>query len=228
MKRSVFAGKCDKSDVVLYLAAILRTLGHGVAVVDMSADKKYKYHTSSIDMNEVVDEHDGLTILYGPNGLNKAESENMKFDFAIFDIGSVKEWNDVLNVGRDVDAAFVCTTYRKHNVAINAEFAELISKSTQNFATVLFHTNSSVDADYVVANLYKDVDAGAKPLYVIYDDEYRHRAQIENEYSAKIYFKFVPKEMKAAMSEMLEKHFGQDPKSVKRAMKKLMKKERRG
>lgn len=36
----------------LYLAAILRTLGHGVAVVDMSADKKYKYHTSSIDMNE--------------------------------------------------------------------------------------------------------------------------------------------------------------------------------
>lgn len=48
----------------------------------------------------MVDEHDGLTILYGPNGLNKAESENMKFDFAIFDIGSVKEWNDVLNVGR--------------------------------------------------------------------------------------------------------------------------------
>lgn len=226
MKTAVFAGKCDKSDVVLYLAAILKTCGKKVAVVDMSADRKYKYHTSTIDMDEDIDEHDGVFILYGQDALDKASNE--KFDFVLYDIGSLNEWNTINESGTDVSVVFMCTTYRKHNIAINVELAEHIAKSVSNFANILFHTNSSIDASYVLANLYKgDDDAAQRPRYLIYDDEYRHRAQIENEYSARIFFKLVPKEMKAALIGILDTHFGQDQKTVKAAIKTMMKKERR-
>lgn len=219
MAKVAFVGACNKSDVIMYIARILRGLDCNVAVVDPSEDQKYKFRTQIIDAKEVHDEHDGVHILYGGN------PDVQGYDTIFYDITTMDE---LTSLQTQFDMAFVCTTYSKYSIMVTEKLVDALRPNVDKLRAIFFHVGSSIDADYVIANVFaNDTNIVEIRPYIIYDDEYRKVAQIENEHNPQICFRPVPKEMKTTISEIVGTEFGHDEKQIKLVMKQLDKRGRR-
>ncbi|MBR3163643.1 MAG: hypothetical protein IKF17_06070 [Clostridia bacterium] len=98
MKKVSFIGAYDKTDMILYLAKILTTVGKKVLVVDSTIDQKAKYIVPAINPTiSYITEFEEIDVAVGfsnfkeiKNYLGMPEDKELEYDYALLDIDSGK------------------------------------------------------------------------------------------------------------------------------------------
>lgn len=98
MKRIGFIGGYDKTDLIIYIAKILTTLGHNVLVVDATVSQKARYIVPVINPTLMyVTEYEDIDIAVGfPNEddikkyLGLSKEQEMEYDIVLIDTDNSK------------------------------------------------------------------------------------------------------------------------------------------
>lgn len=98
MKKISFIGVYDKTDFVLYLAKIIRTVGKKVLMVDTTVNQKAKYVVPTIKPTiSYITEFENIDVAVGfenydsiKNYLGISEGKEVDYDYVLFDIDSGK------------------------------------------------------------------------------------------------------------------------------------------
>ena len=98
MKKISFIGAYDKTDFVLYLAKIIRTVGKKVLMVDATVNQKAKYVVPTIKPTiSYITEFENIDVAVGfenydsiKNYLGISEGKEVEYDYVLFDIDSGK------------------------------------------------------------------------------------------------------------------------------------------
>lgn len=98
MKKISFIGVYDKTDFVLYLAKIIRTVGKKVLMVDTTVNQKAKYVVPTIKPTiSYITEFENIDVAVGfenydsiKNYLGISEGKEVEYDYVLFDIDSGK------------------------------------------------------------------------------------------------------------------------------------------
>ena len=98
MKKISFIGAYDKTDFVLYLAKIIRTVGKKVLMVDTTVNQKAKYVVPTIKPTiSYITEFENIDVAVGfenydsiKNYLGISEGKEVEYDYVLFDIDSGK------------------------------------------------------------------------------------------------------------------------------------------
>lgn len=102
MKKIGFIGAYDKTDLILYIAKILTTLGKKVLVIDSTITQKAKYVVPAINPTLMyITEFEEIDIAVGFSNmkdikryLGVPEDKEMEYDFAFIDTDNIKEFGD--------------------------------------------------------------------------------------------------------------------------------------
>lgn len=102
MRKVSFIGAYDKTDFIIYLAKIIRTLGKKVLVIDTTITQKAKYIVPAISPTiSYITEFEEIDVAVGfknfseiKNYLGIMEDKDLDYDFALLDIDNGKTLED--------------------------------------------------------------------------------------------------------------------------------------
>lgn len=230
MKKIGFIGAYDKTDLIIYIAKILTTLGKKVLVVDTTITQKAKYVVPAIDPTiTYITEFEKIDIAIGMKDeenikkyLGLATEQNLEYDFMFVDTDNINGFNK-FNL-QEAQKNYFVTSFDLYSLKKGLE----ILSNLQNVTTltkVLFSAEVlKEDDDYlnflslgykIVWNdyrIYFPIENG--DLSVIY----------ENQRVAKVKLKKLSIQYKDSLSAMAEEILGDEKDSnVRKAVKTIEK-----
>lgn len=230
MKKIGFIGAYDKTDLIIYIAKILTTLGKKVLVVDTTITQKAKYVVPAIDPTVTyITEFEKIDIAIGMKdeenikkylGLNA--EQNLEYDFMFVDTDNIEGFNK-FNL-QEAQKNYFVTSFDLYSLKKGLEVLSDL-QSVTSLTKVLFSEEASkANDDYLnfLSLGYKIVWSGYKIYFPIENGDLS--VIYENQRVAKIKFKKLSIQYKDSLSEMAEEILGDvNSSSVRRAVKTIEK-----
>ena len=230
MKKIGFIGAYDKTDLIIYIAKILTTLGKKVLVVDTTITQKAKYVVPAIDPTVTyITEFEKIDIAIGMNdeenikkylGLNA--EQNLDYDFIFVDTDNIEGFNK-FNL-QEAQKNYFVTSFDLYSLKKGLEVLSNL-QSVTSLTKVLFSEEALKENDDYLNFLslgYKIVWSGYNIYFPIENGDLS--VIYENQRVAKIKFKKLSIQYKDSLSEMAEEILGDvNSSSVRRAVKTIEK-----
>lgn len=230
MKKIGFIGAYDKTDLIIYIAKILTTLGKKVLVVDTTITQKAKYVVPAIDPTVTyITEFEKIDIAIGMKdeenikkylGLNA--EQNLEYDFMFVDTDNIEGFNK-FNL-QEAQKNYFVTSFDLYSLKKGLEVLSDL-QSVTSLTKVLFSEEASkANDDYLnfLSLGYKIVWSGYNIYFPIENGDLS--VIYENQRVAKIKFKKLSIQYKDSLSEMAEEILGDvNSSSVRRAVKTIEK-----
>ena len=230
MKIIGFIGAYDKTDLIIYIAKILTTLGKKVLVVDTTITQKAKYVVPAIDPTVTyITEFEKIDIAIGMKdeenikkylGLNA--EQNLEYDFMFVDTDNIEGFNK-FNL-QEAQKNYFVTSFDLYSLKKGLEVLSDL-QSVTSLTKVLFSEEASkANDDYLnfLSLGYKIVWSGYNIYFPIENGDLS--VIYENQRVAKIKFKKLSIQYKDSLSEMAEEILGDvNSSSVRRAVKTIEK-----
>ena len=226
MKKIGFIGAYDKTDLIIYIAKILTTLGKKVIVVDTTITQKAKYVVPAISPTTTyVTEFEKIDIAVGMKNehaikryLGISEEQNLEYDFMFVDTDNIEGF-EKFNL-QEAQKSYFVTSFDLYSLKKGLEILNDLQNVT-SLTKVLFSKDAlKEDDDYlnflslgykIVWNEYRiyfPIENG--DLSVIY----------ENQRVAKVKLKKLSVQYKDSLAYMAEEILGDaSGSSVRRAIK---------
>ena len=230
MKKIGFIGAYDKTDLIIYIAKILTTLGKKVLVVDTTITQKAKYVVPAIDPTiTYITEFEKIDIAIGMKDeenikkyLGLASEQNLEYDFMFVDTDNIDGFNK-FNL-QEAQKNYFVTSFDLYSLKKGLEILSNLQNVT-SLTKVLFSAEVlKEDDDYlnflslgykIVWNdyrIYFPIENG--DLSVIY----------ENQRVAKVKLKKLSIQYKDSLSAMAEEILGDEKGlNVRKAVKTIEK-----
>ena len=230
MKKIGFIGAYDKTDLIIYIAKILTTLGKKVLVVDTTITQKAKYVVPAIDPTVTyITEFEKIDIAIGMKdeenikkylGLNA--EQNLDYDFIFVDTDNIEGFNK-FNL-QEAQKNYFVTSFDLYSLKKGLEVLSNL-QSVTSLTKVLFSEEALKENDDYLNFLsvgYKIVWSGYNIYFPIENGDLS--VIYENQRVAKIKFKKLSIQYKDSLSEMAEEILGDvNSSSVRRAVKTIEK-----
>lgn len=230
MKKIGFIGAYDKTDLIIYIAKILTTLGKKVLVVDTTITQKAKYVVPAIDPTVTyITEFEKIDIAIGMKdeenikkylGLNA--EQNLEYDFMFVDTDNIEGFNK-FNL-QEAQKNYFVTSFDLYSLKKGLEVLSDL-QSVTSLTKVLFSEEALKENDDYLNFLslgYKIVWSGYNIYFPIENGDLS--VIYENQRVAKIKFKKLSIQYKDSLSEMAEEILGDvNSSSVRRAVKTIEK-----
>ena len=230
MKKIGFIGAYDKTDLIIYIAKILTTLGKKVLVVDTTITQKAKYVVPAIDPTVTyITEFEKIDIAIGMKdeenikkylGLNA--EQNLDYDFIFVDNENIEGFSK-FNL-QEAQKNYFVTLFDLYSLKKGLEVLSNL-QSVTSLTKVLFSEEALKENDDYLNFLslgYKIVWSGYNIYFPIENGDLS--VIYENQRVAKIKFKKLSIQYKDSLSEMAEEILGDvNSSSVRRAVKTIEK-----
>ncbi|GAK39499.1 hypothetical protein PUW24_23960 [Paenibacillus urinalis] len=227
MKSYVFAGPCDKTDLLLNMSKILSVSGYRVILVDGTVDGRYRYCIEEGHSTPAVTEYEGFDVAIGYRQFNEVEqallelNEDVLYDYVIFDI----ELTGFLNTDQWLSAAArVWTTdYSRMTLECGkAWIKELCSQMVVDrlppFYKLYIEAVDTHIESYIWA-YYEDspIEFQGSPVW-FRSDELDTAVRLENEHHRRRSFRHYSRDYKKSLAELMEMVAGIEPAETRRAL----------
>lgn len=242
MKSVGFVGKTDKTELVQYIAKMLSSLGKKTIVVDATTIQKARYTVPVINgmnlQNQYIIEHDGIDIAIGFSNILElkkyliAKGEDFTdYEYVLIDTDAdemceeydIKNANNIffttsfdkMHIVKGINLLkFICATKRKEDTEAKVSLTKILYYS-DNINTV--------DARYI-DNLSENLPLVwvGGPIILPYDAG-DISVNIQNQYSSKIDFRYLSKDMKAGIVKIVSSISGEEEAKLKKVVKNIEK-----
>ncbi|MDQ0271212.1 hypothetical protein [Cytobacillus purgationiresistens] len=225
MKKILFLGNKDKSDLVLYTALIMEKSGYKPLIVDTSFDNKYFHAYAECDDKQTYYDFFGVDIAAASSPkllesvTGKSENELNDYDFILVDIestASISKWSGFEHryyIGNQKKVTL------KRDSALLMQFIEKYPDEKE-FQKVLFSVYPDLDEDYL-DELIKYKVKWIPDTYDIPYDEFNIVNKINMQFNMKPMFKKVSTDYKNVLAAIYTDLTGHHEKDMKHALNQL-------
>jgi len=233
MKKALFIGSVDISDLLLYVSKIITTSGKKVLLVDGTTEKYIQYNTPKPSSKLSIVEFDGFDVAVGYNTFKEIETylvQNQQYEQLIVHCSNVSFVQKAdLN---KFDFKYIATSQEKISLDKTVEYLASIfgtSKTKDNDSENIQF--SQVFVNYTDANMAQDyletvlgtlpVSWSEEPYEILYD-EVDYSTKINNQHEGKINIRRLSRNYKKIIQRISEEIAGLELKEIKPAMKQVM------
>ena len=225
MEKVAFIGGYDKTDMLFYIAKILRTLGNKVLIVDSTEAQKAKYIIPTLTPTlEYITTSDGVDFAIGFDSMNKlksymAEEGNLKYDYILFDIDSRVKYRGFEIMPEDKH--YLATSFDIYSLRKAVEVLKGIEMKT-TVTKVYFSKSLSDDEDRYLRFITKDCNIAFKKDAILFatdinDIEAIHKNQRDN----MLRYKVLSKNYLSSLVYLTEEITGSSPAIIKNAIRQI-------
>lgn len=227
MKKVLFLGTRDKSDLVLYVALTLSQIGYKTVVVDCSMKKRYlKTYTKYEEENSLYDFFNiDIASASSPEELEKsmkqANEKLESYDYVLLDIDHI----DHLSKWSSFHTRFYVGDHDKISLIEDSELVNSFVRANEKekeFNRVTYDLPSDLDDKYL-NQLFNHNIKWTASYYELPFDEMDAANKINMQYYMEPTFKKLSKEYKKVVSSIVISLSGHHEKETKIAFKKLEK-----
>ncbi|WP_442600867.1 hypothetical protein [Paenibacillus sp. KN14-4R] len=239
MKQILFVGACDKSDLMLYIAAILAAAGQKILLIDATSEQKLKYAVPHIDAAGDMTEYEGFYVSYGMKTAMEVESylESVQFEGQSlkttgFDIIMIDTNHEAFFEGiniQDYCQRVLVTNYEKSCTHVNDEILQKVLPKQANSGYTTFipvikdAADCHLSVEYFEKMLAHHPIAWSGEFYMIELDEVDYAAKIDNQYSNRLRLNRLSKSYQTILMEVAAEMSGLTHAEVKSAFKRVRK-----
>lgn len=225
MKKILFLGSKDKSDLVMYLGLILNEIGLKTLIVDTSPNKRYlRTYTRfqdeleicdffNVDIASVTSWKEVSTIL------ESVDEQQNQYDFVLVDIEKIQLQEGWANF----DDRYYVGNHEKVTLLDDAKLLkEYTSKQKEDteFNKVIFYIDSDVDESYLDELIGHAVKWSVDYYEIPYDD-FDLSNKIDMQYNMMPTFKKLSKDYRKTLASIVTAISGYHEKDTKHAIKQL-------
>lgn len=225
MKKVAFIGGYDKTDLILYIAKILRVLGKKVLVIDTTLTCKTQYIVPTITpTKKYVTTFDGIDVAIGFKDINDfkeyqsiEESLDGEYDFVLLDVDTVESYHNFDMTKNDINL-FV-TNFDVYSVQKGVNVLKGFKETTPITKVIFTKDMESDESDYLdfITLSYK-VKWDQSVVYFPFDTDDLY-AIYQNQRFAKVKFFNLSIEYIDSLMFLAEIIAGLSKNDIKKAMK---------
>ncbi|KEO82783.1 hypothetical protein [Tumebacillus flagellatus] len=228
MKKMLFAGACDKSDLLLYIGRVLALADQKVLLVDATREQVYQDSVPKIDAEYRVTEFEGFDVANGFASYEDLQSymdgEQEKldaYDCLLIDTDrpdAVASWGDIAHHA-------LVTTYEKRTIRSNQDLIEAFFSARDDDSEVLFQkvilreVESQINEEYVESTISEYPIRWSDPSYPVFFDDVDYAVKIENQFNERLVMKRLSKSYKQSIQELALLISGLPDSDIKKAFK---------
>ncbi|GGO07272.1 hypothetical protein [Saccharibacillus kuerlensis] len=218
MKKAVFIGDRDKTDLLFYLAKTISQAGKKVLIVDATAQKSYEFAYPALDVPGEPQEYDGFEV-WIPAGSLKAELQT-EYDLVLYDTDDSYRLSEL----PESDFRFLMlgcelTSVRRAARLLDHFFAERPIAELCAFRRVLIEGAREPGESYIMEQ-FEPFPIDWKEAFVYYPDERDLAVKIGNQYAGRLKMKGLSKEIKKAVHGIAAVLLETDEREVRKLWKK--------
>ncbi|MED4400326.1 hypothetical protein [Metabacillus fastidiosus] len=226
MKKILFLGSKNKSDLVMYIALILKKNGYKTVIADATQKKTYlRSYTRYADQDTLYNffnvEIAPVNSLQNLKSLMKSSGEDLnKYDFMLVDIDHVHDQYD----WEDFEASYYVADYEKVTLLDDTKLMKDILANNDKgiiFNQVVYEVSSNIDSDYLDYLFNHKIKWSS--TYKLPFDEMDVANKVDMQYNMKPTFKRLSKEFRNTLSSIITVLTGHHEKDTKIAMKQIEK-----
>lgn len=228
MRTWIFAGICDKSDMLLYLCKILAQDGKRILLVDAASERKYAHCIGRLDPCLDITEFSGFDVACGLEDYSVlmerlGRSEEAPYDLVVMDVEKESfmkpaDW-------QRADALVWVSSHELTGLMKGDKWLESLAEGWEGvqppeFQRVYLHVIEDMTDDAYIESYL----GGAKvrwlddPIRVPWD-ELSYALKIENEHAGRLRIKPLSRTYKRALMELIQGLTEMERRQIRRAMK---------
>ncbi|NGZ74495.1 hypothetical protein [Saccharibacillus alkalitolerans] len=197
MKKAIFIGDRDKTDLLFYLAKTLAGAERKVLIVDATAGKSYEFAYPALEVPGVPQEYDGFEVWIPSEGI--VPGEYAEYDFVLYDTDDPR----LLPRLPEADFRFLAlgcehTSVRRSVRLMESFFAERPLSELCPFRKLLIEGAREPGEAYINEQ-FEVFPIDWKETFVYYPDERDLAVKIGNQYAGRLKMKGISSEMKKAI-----------------------------
>lgn len=205
MKRILFMGMTDKTDLLFYISNLI-ALKNKVLLVDATKHHNYEYTYPKVEMEASVTQHDLFDITERVASKTQLEAiiedANDSYDYIFIDLDDSKSINEWYGV----DHFVLVTTYDNREIQRNlmlleALFNEIEVEELIPFTRLICEAGQTFHEDYL-DTVYEKLPITWSDTLVYYPDERDITARINNQGNAKLDVSRLSKEYKKVLIQL--------------------------
>lgn len=228
MKRIMFAGACDKRDLLLYICKVLASAEQRLLLVDATLAQDYRYAVAALDERCPVAQYEGFDVAVGflnETALDAYLSEQGETldDYELILIDS--DSPDIAAGWKGISGRVLVTNYEKATIAKNVELMSRMlehgrREAQEQVIQVFLQTvECGIDEAYIESTMSKLPIAWAQPAYAISYDEIDLSTKIDNQFYGRLRLKPLSLPYKKTIVGLSQSISGLDGRAIKEAFK---------
>lgn len=223
MEKIAFIGGYDKTDMLFYVAKILRTLGNKVLIVDATVSQKARYIIPTLTPTlTYITTNDSVDFAIGFDSMDKlkaymAEEGNLEYNYILFDIDSRAKYRGFEIMPEDKH--YLATSFDVYSLRKAVEVLKGIEMKT-TVSKIYFTKALSEDEDRYLRFLTKDCNVVFKKEPILFptdinDIEAIHKNQRDN----MLRYKVLSSKYLYSIMYIAEEISGESSGAIKRAIR---------
>lgn len=228
MRTWIFAGICDKSDLLLYLCKILAQDGKRVLLVDGAQGRRYAHCTGRMEPDMEISEFSGFDVASGFVNFS-ALKERLKdcdepaYDLVIADVEREmfirhEEWREA--AARVWVSGFELAGLMEGETWLQERFGGLKGHQPLEFYRVYLNAIKDLTEDVYIESFLGNAPVRwlEDPVHIPWD-EYCYALKIENEHAGRLWIKPLSRSYKRALSELIGRLADLEARRIRRAFR---------
>lgn len=235
MKKILFIGACDKSEILLYLAKILTQAEQRVLIIDGTTLQKYQYSVPEFKNNNLLTEYDGFDVATGFGHdqntvslkdeleacLNKTNESESQYNYILIDSDNVNTliWDEITH-------HVLVTNTDRYTLTNNTELLKSYFEHMENtlipFTKIHYpYFSTNIDDSYMDSTVSRfPIEWNEERDFEIEFDEVDHAWKINLQYESRITLKRLSRALKSNLLTLAKTLTDIDPSILKDAIKK--------
>lgn len=173
MKKIGFIGVFDKTDLIIYLAKALKTLGKKVLIIDNTVNQKARYIVPAINPTKsYITEFDEIDVSVGFENYEDIKKyigipleKELEYDIILIDVDSAKNYQN-FNI-QSCDKKYFITSFDMYSLKKGIEILSQV-KETVKLTKVLFSKEISKEDNEYLDYISLDTKINWDENYIIY------------------------------------------------------------
>lgn len=228
MQTWIFAGICDKSDLLMYLCKILTHAGNRVLLIDAALARKYTHCIGRLDPLMSITEFAGFDVATGFEHYHEVVQylkETGEFEYDYFLVDTEKEWFLSEDDWDQADAKVWVSSFEVAGLMKAASWLEELSTRKKNQDRRAFHRvylnviEDFTNDDYIESYLgCAQIQWMDEPVRIPWD-EITFALKIENEHAGRLRIKPLSKRYKKALIELVKRLSDMENRQIRRSFR---------
>lgn len=227
MKRIMFIGACDKSDLLLYVSKLLTQAEQKVLLVDATREQYYSYAVPKIDAEYKITEFEGFDVAHGlfnydllEDYFHTNQEKLHSYDAVIIDTDRAED----IGHWSEIEHHLLVSTYDKPTIEKNVHlvrslFATRDSSELRMLKVIVQEVACAITEEYIESTLTEFPIQWTEPSYPVYFDETDYAVKIDNQFNYRLNIKPLSKDYKVTIMELAQLISGLPDGVVKKALK---------
>lgn len=228
MKTWIFAGLCDKSDLLMYLCKIMAQHGKRVLLLDGAGGRRYAHCFGGMEPCMEITEFAGFDVASGFADFQSLKeilerSDEPSYDVVVADVEQQsfmrqEEWREA--AARVWVSGFGLAGLIEGGLWLQDRFAGMEGNQLLDFHRVYLHAIKDLTEDAYIESFLGTAPVRwmEEPVHIPWD-EFSYALKIENEHEGRLLIKPLSRSYKRALTELIGRLSDMEERHIRRAFR---------